>query len=73
MPRKTLKDELIEAAQQLELEEKEREDAALSEDQRKTAILAAALIDLSRDMRRPGSSFSEAGRIDRLLRAIKEQ
>lgn len=73
MPRKTLKDELIEAAQQLELEEKEREDAALSEDQRKTAILAAGLIDLSRDMRRPGSSFSEAGRIDRLLRAIKEQ
>jgi hypothetical protein len=73
MPRKTLKDELIEAAQQLELEEKEREDAALSEDQRKTATLAAALIDLSRDMRRPGSSFSEAGRIDRLLKAIKEQ
>jgi hypothetical protein len=73
MPRKTLKDELIEAAQQLELEEKEREDAALSEDQRKTATLAAALIDLSRDMRRPGSSFSEAGRIDRLLKVIKEQ
>jgi hypothetical protein len=73
MPRKTLKDELIEAAQQLELEEKEREDAALSEDKRKTATLAAALIDLSRDMRRPGSSFSEAGRIDRLLKVIKEQ
>jgi hypothetical protein len=73
MPRKTLKDELIEAAQQLELEEKEKEDAALSEDQRKTATLAAAMIDLSRDMRRPGSSFSEAGRIDRLLKIIKEQ
>jgi len=73
MPRKTLTDELTEAAQQLELEEKEREYAALSEDQRKTATLAAALIDLSRDMRRPGSSFSEAGRIERLLTAIKEQ
>ena len=73
MPRKTLKDELIEAAQQLELEEKEKEDAALSEDQRKTATLAAAMIDLSRGMRRPGSSFSEAGRIDRLLKIIKEQ
>jgi len=72
MPRKTLKDELIEAAQQLELEEKEKEDAALSEDQRRIATLAAAMIDLSRDMRRPGSSFSEAGRIDRLLKIIKE-
>jgi hypothetical protein len=72
MPPRTLKDELIEAARQLELEEKEREDAALSEDQRKTATLAATLIELSRDMRRPGSSFSEAGRIDRLLRTVKE-
>ena len=72
MPRKTLKNELIEAAQLLELQETDRETAALSEDQQKTATLAATLIDLSRDMRRPGSSFSEAGRIDRLLKMIKE-
>lgn len=72
MPPRTLKDEIVEAARQLELEEREREDAALSQDQRKTATLAATLIDLSRDMRRPGSALSEAARIDRLLRAIKE-
>ena len=71
MPGKTLKDELIEAAQQLKFEEEQREDAALSEEERKTASLAASLIELSRDMRRPGSAFSEAGRIDRLLKTIK--
>jgi hypothetical protein len=73
MPRKTLRDEVIEAAQLLNLQETERKTAALSEDQRKTATLAMALIDLSRDMRRPGSSFSEAGRIERLLNTIKEE
>jgi hypothetical protein len=72
MRRKTLKNELIDAAQLLELQETERETAALSEDQRETASLAMALIDLSRDMRRPGSSYSEAGRIERLLTKIKE-
>lgn len=71
MPRKTLKEELIEAEQQLEMEEKQREDNSLSDQQRQLASLAADLIGLSRDMRRPGSSFSEAGRIERLLKRIK--
>ena len=73
MPRYSIRDEVLRAAEELELESKRIEDTVLTDEQKTTAALAAHLIDLSRDMRRPGAPFSEAGRIERLIKAIKDE
>jgi hypothetical protein len=67
----SIREELMRAAQELDLETRQKADAALTDEQRNISVLAAKLIDLSRDMRRPGATLSEAGRIERLIRTIK--
>lgn len=65
----SVREEFAAAAQDLRVEE----DAELSEYQRTMGIVVRDILKLERDMTQPGSSVSEALRIDRLAKFVQER
>jgi hypothetical protein len=72
MTRKSIKEELMAAQLEVELEQAKSAEQKMSAEQKETQALAMRLISLSRDMRRPGSALGEVARIDRLIKAIRD-
>jgi hypothetical protein len=73
MTRKSIKQELMDAQLEVELDQAKSAELKMSAEQKETQALAMKLIALSRDMRRPGSALSEGARIERLIKVIRDE